>query len=155
MKAWWGRYWKMVLAMVAIFLAGAVVGGVLTAGAIVQTVKQRLNPDNWTRNVMEGLTAELDLSAEQQGEIEPVVRESVLRSRGIMQRAGIAWARNLAATKEEMAPHLDDEQRAELEALIEKRRSKIRQFLLRRQTGAAGDLDEVEPPESEGTEGSP
>ncbi len=142
MKAWLFRYWKVMVAIAGIFFAGAVFGGVATSVLILKVTKERLNPDNWSRNAMDRLERTLDLSAEQRQKIEPIVQKTVGKSRQIVRRAGAAWGRNIMAAKREIEPHLNEEQRQKLDDLFEYRVEKFRRFL----SLEGGDLELPPPP---------
>lgn len=129
MKAWIVKYWKVLLAMVGIFLAGAVVGGVVTSALAVRIVKERLNPDNWTANAMERLDRELNLSDEQKRDLEPIVQEAVGKTRRIIRRAGAAWYRNFMSAKRDIDPYLNPEQRQKMNELVDRRETAFRRFL--------------------------
>jgi len=140
--SWWGRYWKVILAMVGIFLAGAVVGGVLTTGVIVKVVKNRLNPENWTENTMAKLDKQLDLSPEQEARIRPIVDEAVLNSQHIVRRAGAAWIKNMVQAQEKVMPILNEEQQAKLREINRQKQENFRKWMMKRRGVEAEDTPE-------------
>lgn len=129
MKVWILKYWKVLLAMSGIFLAGAVVGCVATSVIAASIVKHRLNPTNWSHNAMERLDRNLDLSDEQRRELEPIVEESIGNIKQIIRQAGDAWIRNFYASKEKVMPYLNEQQRDKVERLSKQRIAKLQQLL--------------------------
>lgn len=129
MKTWLFKYWKVLLAMSGIFLAGAVVGCVATSVIAASIVKHRLNPTNWSHNAMERLDRNLDLSDEQRRELEPIVEESIGNIKQIIRQAGAAWVRNFYATKDRVMPYLNEQQRAKVDKLSKERIAKLQQLL--------------------------
>lgn len=70
------KHWKIVLSLAAIFLAGAVTGGVITFQVVRSVVRARTNPDQWSARILRDYQDRLDLSQEQMDRIRPVLLQA-------------------------------------------------------------------------------
>ncbi|MBL6764736.1 MAG: hypothetical protein ISQ14_07260 [Verrucomicrobiae bacterium] len=65
------RHWKIILSLTAIFVAGAVTGGVITFQVVRSVVRSRTNPELWSNRILHDYKDRLDLSEEQLNRIRP------------------------------------------------------------------------------------
>jgi hypothetical protein len=114
------RYWKLVLGLLVVFLAGAVVGGIGSLRYVQKQQEDKMNADNWAPGTLQWLRKELALTPDQEAQVRPIVEESmaemrVLRDTGWKERDAI-FARMFARMWGSLTP----EQRGRLEALDRK-----------------------------------
>lgn len=69
------RFWKVILALALVFIAGGVAGSALTAHLIGQAFKRSLQFENWAAHTEETLAGKLSLTAEQRAQTRVVVRD--------------------------------------------------------------------------------
>lgn len=79
--------WKLWLAVVAIFTAGCIVGGVVTHRAVVRLHQERSEQRNWTPRTLHWLAREGGLSQTQAEGLRPVVEAAMLELAGLRDRA--------------------------------------------------------------------
>jgi len=68
--------WKIILALAAIFGAGAYTGHIVTKGAVKPEVEKRADLDDYTHRTIAKLQKELKLTAEQEMRIEESVEKA-------------------------------------------------------------------------------
>jgi len=69
------KHWKAVVVLALAFVAGGVVGSVLTVVHFKQSFERALSTD-WTEEVMQTMTKDLNLTAEQQPRIRAIVEDT-------------------------------------------------------------------------------
>jgi Spy/CpxP family protein refolding chaperone len=69
------RYWKVVLGLILVFVAGAVSGAVATRHLLARGLSKALNFEHWKAGTMEVLQDKLKLSPPQHQKIEQLVDE--------------------------------------------------------------------------------
>jgi hypothetical protein len=70
------KHWKIILSLAAIFMAGAVTGGVITFQVVRQVVRTRTNPEQWPGRVLRDYQHRLHLAPDQQERIRPILSEA-------------------------------------------------------------------------------
>lgn len=68
--------WKLIAALVLVFVAGGVAGSALTAHLIGQAFRKSLQFENWAANTEESLARKLSLTAEQRPQAHAVIQET-------------------------------------------------------------------------------
>lgn len=117
--------WKIIVALIAIFGAGAYTGHVVTVGAVKREVEKRADVDEYTHRMIEKLRKDLRLSAEQ-----------VMKIEGSVQRAGRQLKQEYSDTltrivkildeaSQEIRPELTKEQEAEYDKMLTEARARI------------------------------
>ena len=122
--------WKIVFALIATFVAGAVVGGLLASRAGKETIphsKQLRTPPPLV--TVDEFWSDLRLKPEQSEKIKPIVRQMSdeignLRSLALRETEGI-----LSRGQDRMNPLLEPDQRTRLEKMIERYRQLVREEL--------------------------
>jgi uncharacterized membrane protein len=117
MSGW--KYVKTIAWLLAVFVAGLVVGGVVTVRVIQHQYRQRMNAATWTPRTMTWLDATLGLSAEQQSKIRPVVERSMKKMAGMRSRVEADRKQLFGEMFVELSDHLTDEQRQQLHRAIQ------------------------------------
>lgn len=69
------RSWKIIVALLLVFLAGGLAGSALTAHLIGRALKRSLQFENWAAHTEEKLTAKLSLTAEQRSQTHSIIQE--------------------------------------------------------------------------------
>lgn len=113
------RHWKLLLGLLAVFLAGTATGSVGMRSWIMKRFEERVNPDNWGPRTMNWLRTDLELSTEQETRVLPSVDQAVgglvaLRDNTDRERRAI-----LSRMLTEVAQHLTPSQRDQLRTLIQ------------------------------------
>src|SRR5262245_17810471 len=70
------KHWKVILAVVLIFGAGGVTGGVVTTLMLKRAFERGFDVEQKTTEVMKDLQKDLHLTADQQSKIRAIVRET-------------------------------------------------------------------------------
>src|SRR5437764_7015942 len=120
--------WKIVFALIATFVAGAVVCGLLASRAGKETIphsKQLRTPPPLV--TVDEFWSDLRLKPEQSEKIKPIVRQMSdeignLRSLALRETEGI-----LSRGQDRMNPLLEPDQRTRLEKMIERYRQLVRE----------------------------
>jgi len=68
--------WKLITALVLVFIAGGVAGSTLTAHLIRQAFRKSLQFENWAAKTEESLARKLSLTAEQRPKAHTIILES-------------------------------------------------------------------------------
>ncbi|MBL9090036.1 MAG: hypothetical protein JNL96_02350 [Planctomycetaceae bacterium] len=108
------RYWRALLALSVVFVAGIVVGGVGTVRYIQREYRAKLDDSTWAPRTLDWLRTAAALTPEQERQIEPIVHDAIeqmkeLRDSSEAQRRGVVKELLTA-----VAVSLPDEQRAKL-----------------------------------------
>ncbi len=119
------RRWKISLVLVAIFVAGAISGSVLTIITVKRFVDRGRGPEIWTGAMMRLYKEELQLTPEQEAHLRPMMEEAgrelhVTRQHAIME-SGFVIRRMNDAIEKELTPEQKvrfDKLRAELRARL-------------------------------------
>jgi hypothetical protein len=118
MSRW--KYVKTVAWLAAVFVAGAVIGSVVTVRVIQHQYRQRMNSATWTPRTMAWLTTTLRLSAEQDSKIQPVVERSMEKVASMRSRVESDRKQIFGEMFTDLAVHLTEEQRQQLQEAIHK-----------------------------------
>jgi len=116
--------WKVILAFTGIFLAGILVGSLVTLRWGVNRVHHLPGGDQMGREMMQRLTSQLDLTAEQQDKIRPIVDRTADELRELRRTAQRASAAALVRMHNEVAPLLTPAQKIKLDELDAKQRER-------------------------------
>jgi hypothetical protein len=122
--------WKIVLALIATFVAGAVTGSLLTSRAIRDAIpRAQQSRSSSSIGTMDPLWSDLRLKPEQSEKINPILRQMSdeignLRSLALREIEGI-----LSRGQDRMSPILQPDQRTRLQHIIEEYRQFVRQEL--------------------------
>jgi Spy/CpxP family protein refolding chaperone len=137
-----GKTWKVVLAFVGIFVAGLIVGGLLTLGTMryLAMANQQFGPQ-----LIKHITEKLDLTAEQKEKITPIIAQGAEELR-LMRRT--AWTNTQAVIERmdgEIAAQLTPEQKAKFDQMLADQRERVKRFLEERTRRRPGGPDAPAP----------
>lgn len=139
------KTWQVVLATVAIFLAGLITGGAFTLGALRWMARHpRVNPAHMFAyaqarqqngapapigpQLMRSFVNRLDLTDEQRARIQPIVKRTVVQLARERREVQLTSALLIEKMQDEIAEVLTPEQRAKFEDLISQQRARLQQF---------------------------
>lgn len=119
--------WKVILATIVIFAAGLLTGGILTWRLEQANLMRRAHrtaqpasPGGWRFEFLRRAQRELDLSPEQRGQIDKLLKESQERTRVIMEPVSPQIHAEMLRTKEEFRKILTPEQQKRFDELLKK-----------------------------------
>ena len=121
------RNWKVILSIVAIFIAGTVTGAVLTVRVVQAVAKNQLSPDRWPASLVKAYENRLKLTPEQLEKMRPAVEEGRKDWQEAMRQAMKTHFGIMRRIDEQLTPLLDDRQRANQEKMREEMRKKMRE----------------------------
>jgi Spy/CpxP family protein refolding chaperone len=102
------KHWKVILAVLLVFAAGAVTGSVLTTFHFKRAFEQALKTEHWTAGAMDFLQKKLNLTPEQQPKIRAITDETVQQFKSSFARAFAESGTNMVAcwrrTEQELTP---------------------------------------------------
>ena len=127
-KPSWARAWKVALSLLAIFVCGAMLGGLVTLRVLRREVTRRSNPANWPVLVLARLDKRLSLTPEQHRAMEPIVREASeealkIRTRSFSEIGGVVRRAQAKAI-----PQLSADQQHRLDEFITERADLARRW---------------------------
>ncbi|HOW64255.1 MAG TPA: hypothetical protein P5186_17235 [Candidatus Paceibacterota bacterium] len=108
---------KLLGYLAAIFVAGLIAGGVLGFNYGRQSFFKPPPPDRVSRNIMNWLKTELQLSPEQARQIEPILEETTLKINALHQETRTNTMALIRESHQRMAPFLSEAQKTKLEEL--------------------------------------
>jgi len=117
--------WKIILALAAIFGAGAYTGHIVTKGAVKPEVEKRADLDDYTHRTIAKLQKELKLTAEQEMRIEKSVEKA---GRQLKQEYADTLTRIVAILDEasqEIRPELNEEQEVKYDKMLNEAKAQI------------------------------
>ncbi|MFT4587968.1 MAG: ribosomal protein S13 [Candidatus Binatia bacterium] len=117
--------WKIILALAAIFGAGAYTGHIVTKGAVKPEVEKRADLDDYTHRTIAKLQKELKLTAEQEMRIEESVEKA---GRQLKQEYADTLTRIVAILDEasqEIRPELNEEQEVKYDKMLNEAKAQI------------------------------
>jgi len=121
--------WKIVVSLIAIFVAGAITGTLLTLSIVKREAARLNNPTGWVESTLRRWNARLHLSSEQEEKLRPILQETSMELRRLravdFQQAEVALARVNGRIDQE----LDPRQRVIFQKMREARIRRLRERL--------------------------
>lgn len=122
------KKWQVILVFVGVFLAGAVVGSVVSVRYVREMARQRRAPDQFAPQMMKRFAEHLDLTPEQRAKIIPIVNRCsdsirTLRRQGLSETAAL-----MERMHEDVSRELNGEQREKLNEMRERQRQRFREW---------------------------
>lgn len=117
--------WKIIVALIAIFGAGAYTGHIVTIGAVKSAVEKRADVDEYTHRTIEKLRKELKLTAGQEMKIKEPVQKA---GRQLKQEYADTLTRIVAILDEasqEIRPELDEDQEVKYDKMLNQAKAQI------------------------------
>jgi hypothetical protein len=115
------KRWKIILAFVAVFLAGAIAGGVSAIRFAPMPFREMPDPAKLAAGLLHRLSSDLALRPEQVASIKPVLERSTEKAVGLHRQFMQSMGGNMDACDVEIERYLDAEQKAKFEAIRAKR----------------------------------
>jgi Spy/CpxP family protein refolding chaperone len=136
------KTWQVVLATVAIFLAGLVTGGSTALGIVkwvarhprvsgagpFMPVGRNGQPQQFGPQLMHSFENKLDLSDDQRARVEPIVRRTAAQLGRERREVQLTSALAIEKMQDEIADILTPAQRTRFEDLISQQRARLQQF---------------------------
>jgi Spy/CpxP family protein refolding chaperone len=130
--------WKMVLLLLGIYIVGGVTGAFVMARVIHERVAHRPMPEQWAPMQLKRLAERLDLSADQQAQLEPIVKRNMDELRKLRTYSMAETRTVFERMEREIAEKLTPEQRAKYEQMNKEMRERGRRFWQNRPPGGPG-----------------
>ena len=140
--------WKVILAFTGIFVAGLLVGGLVTLRWGRNIVQRMPMGERFAPQLMERLAKDLDLTPDQQARLKPIIDRENEELRQLRRTAQRTTAAVLVRLESEIAAVLTPEQKAKFDEQVKARREKMRHFMEERshRLKGFGDRDMPMPP---------
>ena len=136
------KTWQVVLATIAIFVAGLVTGGATALGVVKWAARHpRINPagmafaapgagkvQQFGPQLMRSFANQLDLTDEQRSRIGPIVKATAAQLSHERREVQLTSALAIEKMQDEIADILTPEQRIKFELLIARQREKLQQL---------------------------
>ena len=130
--------WKMVLLLLGIYIAGGVTGALVMARVIRERVAHRPMPEQWAPMQLKRLAERLDLSAEQQEQLEPIVKRNMEELRKLRTYSMTESKTVFERMEREISEKLTPDQRTKYEQMNKEFRDRARRFMQNRPPGGPG-----------------
>lgn len=123
------KTWKVVLAFIGIFAAGAIAGGLVTLRMLNNFGPPRFgSPEQFGPQLMKRFTSKLELTAEQQGKIRPLITQA---GEELHQMRRTTWTNSQAVVERvegEINSLLTPEQKVKFEEIRAEQKERIKRF---------------------------
>lgn len=128
------KTWKVVLAFAGIFVAGLVVGGLITLRFFANNPPPRMgSPEQFGPTLMRRFTSKLDLTEQQQEKIRPLIAKA---GEELHQIRRTTWASSKAIidrVEAEIAAELTPEQKTKFDQMLAEQRDRMKRITEERQ----------------------
>jgi hypothetical protein len=121
------KHWKVVLAILLLFGAGAITGAVLTTMHFKRAFERSLKPENWTAEGMRHLDRTVHLTAEQRPKLQGILEETANQFKRSFGQAIAESGTNMVASWRRIEQELTPEQRAIHQRECQKFRDMLKQ----------------------------
>jgi hypothetical protein len=125
-----GFGWKLGLSFALTFVIGALCGVALTIGYQSSQPKKRFVA-HWDQILMNNLSRELQLSAEQRNTIQPKIQAAIAKIVSDRKSCVLESDKGLDEELANLAPLLDEKQKLRLEAFRLRRRERVLREIIR------------------------
>jgi len=123
------KTWKVILAFIGIFVAGLVVGGLVTLRVVKALTPPRLaSPEQFGPQLMKRFTDDLALTPAQQEQIKPLIARAAEELHQMRRTTMQNSQAIIDRTESDIAAVLTPEQRAKFEQMRAEQRDRIRRF---------------------------
>jgi Spy/CpxP family protein refolding chaperone len=154
------KTWQVVLATIAIFVAGLVAGGATAFGLVRWNHERQAKAageqpnhpskvEQFGPGLLRGFIKQLDLTDAQRARIQPIVRRTVGQLARERREVQLSTALTIERMQDEIADVLTPEQRARFEDLIAKQRQRLQEFREEQQRQKQAEANQNPPPPPE------
>jgi len=120
--------WKVILAFTGIFLAGVLVGGLVTL-RVVRNVAHRLPmSDQFGPQLMRRLVTQLELSPDQEAKLKPIVDQAAEELRQLRHTTQRTTESVIVRMQGDISALLTPAQKTKLDALVDQQRERLKRF---------------------------
>lgn len=121
--------WKVILAFTGIFLAGILVGSLITL-RVGKSFAQRLPMgEQYGPKLMQRLVTQLDLTPEQQEKIKPIVEQAAEQLRELRRTTQRTSTTVLERMQGDIGAVLTPEQKAKFDEQVAQQRERVKHFM--------------------------
>ncbi|MBS0662765.1 MAG: hypothetical protein JSR48_05835 [Verrucomicrobia bacterium] len=139
--------WKVIAAFVGIFVAGLLVGGLVTLRVVkARTTSRMASTEQYGPFLMKRLVSRLDLTPAQQTKIQPMVDQAAEELHQVRRKAWSDSQAILERIDKEISAELTPAQQATFEKLQAEQRERIRRFRENRRNNSEHPGDRPPPP---------
>ena len=146
--------WKVILAFTGIFIAGILVGGLVTLRWGRNFAQHQPGGEQYGPQLMQRLVNQLDLTPEQQAKVKPMVDQATEELRQLRHSTQRTTAAVLVRMQGDISAVLTPEQKAKFDEQVSQARERIKHFMEERARrmkergghGEHGDHGDHEPP---------
>jgi Spy/CpxP family protein refolding chaperone len=121
--------WKVFLAFTGIFVAGILVGGLVTLRWGKNFTQRLPGGEQFGPQLMERLVKQLDLTPDQQAKVKPIVDSATEELRQLRHTTQRTTASVLVRMQGDIAAVLTPDQKAKFDAQVSQARERIRHFM--------------------------
>jgi len=122
--------WKVILALVGIFAAGAITGAVISLRVVKEVAEKRGLSGAaaaWNPQMFRRMAQHLQLSDEQAGKIRPILRRNMEDMSRLRSYTGAEMRRNYERLEQDLLPLLTPEQQTKFREMQKALRERLRQ----------------------------
>lgn len=134
----WLRYWRVILALVTVFLAGGLMGFTAGTEAAKRKVQQLNMPENWSGLMMRKLDHDLGLTEEQRQQVAPLLRTAARDLFNTRRQAAVSSMQHVRTFYTALEPILTPEQKRKLEVAKERMKQRYKEGFENRSFGPGG-----------------
>jgi len=143
--------WKVILAFTGIFLAGILVGGLVALRWGKNFSPRQSMGEQYGPRMMKRLVDQLELTAEQQAKVKPIVDQATEELRQLRHTTQRTTASVIERMQGEISAVLTPEQKAKFDEQIRQQHERVKRFMEERakrmkERGERGEKDERDGP---------
>ena len=123
----WLKHWKVILALVALFLLGAATGVVGTLKVVKRFIESRTNPERMSQSMLQEYHRRLRLTPEQVERIRPILQRTGREMWELRTEMSGRTLQVIRLAQDEIAGELTPEQREEFSQVNKEMRERYKQ----------------------------
>ena len=123
----WLKHWKVILALVALFLLGAATGVVGTLKVVKRFIESRTNPERMSQSMLSEYQRRLRLTPEQAERIRPILQRTGREMWELRTEMSGRTLQVIRLAQDEIAGELTPEQREEFSQVNKEMRERYKQ----------------------------
>jgi hypothetical protein len=108
------RHWKIIAGMSAVFVAGLLIGGIVTLRVVQKSIRERMDPTTWTPRTLAWLHKELQITDQQEAEVRPAIERAMRQLAELKTQVDGQRKQTFAEMFVEISQHLTEPQRERL-----------------------------------------